>query len=327
MFHQGILLLVGFIILVKGADIFVESACNLAYIFQVPVIIIGIVIIGFGTSLPEFAVNLNAVLNNVHSIGIGAVIGANIFNLLMNVGIVATFKVVHIQPKVLKFELPFLLIATGLLLLVLLNYWLFQGANQLGFAHGIVFLITFTLFVFFVLRAALKQRRSAIQEDVETDEHTLSKSEEFKVGENLLSLLAGIVFIIYGGDLVVERSVVIAEHLGLSNHFIGLTIVGIGTALPELVTSIMAAIKNKQDIIIGNIIGSNVFNLLFVLGFMAVIRGIALTQSMVIDAGFCFFTVILLMGVILIWKKVSRLSGFIFILSYLIYFGYILLQH
>jgi len=325
MVNTVILLLVGFVILVKGADIFVESACNLAYIFQVPMIIIGIVIIGFGTSLPEFAVNLNAVLNNMNSIGIGAVVGSNIFNVLVIIGTVSLFKVVHVQPKMLKIELPFLIIASTLLILFLTKSLIFSGSNELNTIEGCIFLGIFTLFVFFVLRAALKQRRIMIKE-VPKEEHHLSKAEELKVGENALSLIAGIVFIIYGGDLVVEKSAIIAEHLGLSHHFVGLTIVGIGTSLPELVTSIIAAIRNKQDLIVGNIIGSNIFNILFVLGSVSVIRNLVLTPAMILDSVVCLFTVILLTAMIFIRKKIGRIGGIFFILIYLSYFSYILIS-
>jgi len=325
MFHLCVLLLVGFVILVKGADIFVESACNLAYIFQVPVIIIGIVIIGFGTSLPEFAVNLNAVLNNMNSIGIGAVVGSNIFNVLMIIGTVSLFKVIHVQPKMLKIELPFLIIASTLLILFLTKSLIFSGSNELNNIEGYIFLGIFTLFIFFVLRAALKQRRVMIKETPK-EEHHLSKAEELKIGENALSLIAGIVFIIYGGDLVVEKSAIIAEHLGLSHHFVGLTIVGIGTSLPELVTSIIAAIRNKQDLIIGNIIGSNIFNILFVLGSVSVIRNLALTPAMILDSVVCLLTVILLTAMIFIRKKIGRMSGVFFILVYFAYFSYILIS-
>jgi cation:H+ antiporter len=320
-----VLLLVGFIILVKGADIFVESACNLAYIFRVPVIIIGIVIIGFGTSLPEFAVNLNAVLNNINSIGIGAVVGSNIFNILMIIGTVSLFKVVHVQPRMLKIELPFLFIASALLIAFLIKSLIFHGTNELNNVEGYIFLATFVIFVFFVLRAALKQRRASLRE-APVEHHTLSKVEELKVGGNTLSLIAGIVFIIYGGDLVIEKSALIAESLGLSHHFVGLTIVGIGTSLPEYVTSIIAAIRNKQDIIVGNIIGSNIFNILFVLGSVSVIRNLALTPAMIIDSIVCFLTVILLTVMVCWRKQIGRVSGIVFIAFYLAYFSYILIS-
>lgn len=326
MFHLCVLLFVGFVILVKGADIFVESACNLAYIFQVPVIIIGIVIIGFGTSLPEFAVNLNAVLNNINSIGIGAVVGSNIFNVLMIIGTVSVFKVIHVQPKTLKIELPFLLVASMLLIFFLTKSLIFSGSNELNNIEGYVFLAVFALFVFFILRAALKQRRITMMEETSKEEHHLSKAEELKVGENALSLIAGIVFIIYGGDLVVEKSAIIAEHLGLSHHFIGLTIVGIGTSLPEYVTSIIAAMRNKQDLIVGNIIGSNIFNILFVLGSVSIIRNLTLTPAMIVDSVVCLLTVILLSVMIFIRKKIGRMGGIFFILIYSVYFSYILMN-
>jgi cation:H+ antiporter len=326
MLHLCILLLIGFIILVKGADIFVESACNLAYIFQVPVIIIGIVIIGFGTSLPEFAVNLNAVLNNINSIGIGAVLGSNIFNVLMIIGTVSLFKVVHVQPKMLKIELPFLIIASILLLLFLIKNLIFHGTNELNNIEGYILLTVFVLFVFLVLRIAFKQRQLTLKE-TPVEHHTLSKKEEFKIGENTLSLIAGIVFIIYGGDLVIGKSSVIAEQLGLSHHFVGLTIVGIGTSLPEYVTSIIAAIRNKQDIIVGNIIGSNIFNILFVLGSVCVIRSLTLTSAMIIDSIVCLCSVLLLTIMVYIRKQIGRMGGVLFILSYLVYFSYILMTH
>jgi len=336
MLHLLILLLVGFVILVKGADIFVESSCNIAQIFRVPVVIIGIVIIGFGTSLPELAVNINAIVKNLHALGISAVVGSNIFNLLIIIGTIALFKPVHIKRKMFKFEFPFLLIASVVLVFCMLDHYIFHNGNQLTHLDGAILLTIFVVFLFFIFKLSVSHRKSTQEElsefdlsnkeKLETDGNTLSLKEELRIGDNILSLIAGIVFVIYGSNMVINTSVQAALRFGLSQHLVGLTIVAIGTSLPEYVTSIIAALKNKQDIIIGNIIGSNIFNILFILGIASSIKSLALNNTMAIDAIVCL-SVAVLLAIFSFWKKViTRWTGLLFIGVYAVYFAYVVMN-
>jgi len=323
MLQHIVLLLVGFVILVKGADVFVESACNVAQILRIPLVIIGIVIIGFGTSLPEFAINLNAVLKGQNAIAIGNIIGSNVFNILFIIGAIALFRNIHIKKKMLKFEFPFLIGASALLVFFSLDSLFIATKNTLSRLDGIILLLIFASFLYGVFYVSMKRKH-------DPDEHMhldLSTREELKIGGNLLSVITGIILVIYGGDLVVDQSVIVAQKLGLSQHFIGLTIVAIGSSLPELVTSIIALFKRQQDIIVGNILGSNIFNILCILGMSSVIMPLALTNQMIIDAGVCLGSALLLAFIAYYKKKVTRTSGILFIALYVSYLAYILISH
>jgi cation:H+ antiporter len=320
MFQNIVLLAVGFIILVKGADVFVESACNVAQILRVPVVIIGIIIIGFGTSLPELAVNLNAVFKGDNAIAIGNVIGSNVFNILFIVGTIAIFKTIHIKKKMLRFEFPFLLLASAILLFFCLDCFVLDTQNTLSRFDGIILLCVFVFFLYRVFKTSAARKG---HDDEVLDFH-VTKDEELKVGGNSLSVVTGLILVIYGGNMVVDQSVKIASLLGLSHHFIGLTVVGIGTSLPEYITSIIALLKGKQDIIVGNIIGSNIFNILLILGVSSLVLPLAVTNPMVIDASVCFSSAALV-ALIAFWKgKVTRTTGIILTLIYLSYFAYII---
>ena len=255
------LLLVGFVILVKGADIFVESACSVAYIFRIPLVIIGIVIVGFGTSLPELSVILTAVLKRHDILALSTVLGTNIFNILFLLGTIACFFPIHLKKKMLKVELPYFILSAFLLFLFSILSVFFYKYITLTIVAGFLFLIFFFMFLL-TLWFIYKGRRE--DEDEYHNEKHLTKAQELKVGSNVLSVLVGIVLVVYGGKLVVNMSILMIQHLKTTPSVMGSTILAVGTSLPEYTISVMAAIRRQPDLIIGNIIGSNIFNIFFV---------------------------------------------------------------
>ena len=313
-------LVIGFVFLVKGADIFVEGSSSIAKKFKVPSIIIGLTIVAMGTSLPEAAVSVTASIANKNALAVSNVIGSNIFNLMMVIGVCAIMTPVAVNKATLKRDFPFSVICAILLLVLGLI-----GPMSLGHADGVIFLILFAGFIGLMICSALKASKevnAVASEEIEA-------AEEIKimpVWKSLLFIVIGAVGIVIGGDVVVDSASNIAAKFGMSQTLIGLTIVAVGTSLPELVTSIVAARKNEVDMALGNAIGSNVFNILFVLGVAGAISPMAFLTENVIDI------VILLVFSLIVWlfawtkKEIKRGEGLIMVLLYVLYVVYICMR-
>ena len=311
-------LVIGFVFLVKGADIFVEGSSSIAKKFKVPSIIIGLTIVAMGTSLPEAAVSVTASIANKNALAVSNVIGSNIFNLMMVIGVCAIMTPVAVNKATLKRDFPFSVIC-AILLLVLI------GPMSLGHADGVIFLILFAGFIGLMICSALK----ASKEGNAVASEEIEAAEEIKimpVWKSLLFIVIGAVGIVIGGDVVVDSASNIAAKFGMSQTLIGLTIVAVGTSLPELVTSIVAARKNEVDMALGNAIGSNVFNILFVLGVAGAISPMAFLTENVIDI------VILVVFSLIVWlfawtkKEIKRGEGLIMVLLYVLYVVYICMR-
>lgn len=313
-------LIIGFVFLVKGADIFVEGSSSIAKKFKVPSIIIGLTIVAMGTSLPEAAVSVTASIANKNALAVSNVIGSNIFNLMMVIGVCAIMTPVAVNKATLKRDFPFSVICAILLLVLGLI-----GPMSLGHADGVIFLILFAGFIGLMIRSAMK----ASKEGNAVASEEIEAAEEIKimpVWKSLLFIVIGAVGIIIGGDVVVDSASNIAAKFGMSQTLIGLTIVSVGTSLPELVTSIVAARKNEVDMALGNAIGSNVFNILFVLGIAGAISPMAFLTENVIDI------VILVVFSLIVWlfawtkKEIKRGEGLIMVLLYVLYVVYICMR-
>ena len=313
-------LVIGFVFLVKGADIFVEGSSSIAKKFKVPSIIIGLTIVAMGTSLPEAAVSVTASIANKNALAVSNVIGSNIFNLMMVIGVCAIMTPVAVNKATLKRDFPFSVICAILLLVLGLI-----GPMSLGHADGVIFLILFAGFIGLMIRSAMK----ASKEGNAVASEEIEAAEEIKimpVWKSLLFIVIGAVGIILGGDVVVDSASNIAAKFGMSQTLIGLTIVSVGTSLPELVTSIVAARKNEVDMALGNAIGSNVFNILFVLGIAGAISPMAFLTENVIDI------VILVVFSLIVWlfawtkKEIKRGEGLIMVLLYVLYVVYICMR-
>lgn len=313
-------LVIGFVFLVKGADIFVEGSSSIAKKFKVPSIIIGLTIVAMGTSLPEAAVSVTASIANKNALAVSNVIGSNIFNLMMVIGVCAIMTPVAVNKATLKRDFPFSVICAILLLVLGLI-----GPMSLGHADGVIFLILFAGFIGLMIRSAMKASKegnAVASEEIEAAEEI----QIMPVWKSLLFIVIGAVGIILGGDVVVDSASNIAAKFGMSQTLIGLTIVSVGTSLPELVTSIVAARKNEVDMALGNAIGSNVFNILFVLGIAGAISPMAFLNENVIDI------VILLVFSLIVWlfawtkKEIKRGEGLIMVLLYVLYVVYICMR-
>lgn len=308
-------LLVGFVLLIKGADFFVEGSASIAKRLRVPSLIIGMTIVAMGTSLPECSVSVNASLTGENSLAVSNAVGSNIFNLMVVCGVCALFAPLAINADTLKRDFPFsILCALGLLGL---GYW----GMELGRGDGILFLFVFVLFLLAMIKSAMKARAAGENVEVEGEDAKI-----IPVWKSILFIVLGAAAIAFGGDLVVRSASDIALAFGMSQTLVGLTICAIGTSLPELVTSIVAARKNQVDMALGNVIGSNIFNILFVLGIGASISPIAFITENMIDIA--ILTIMSLVVLIFTWtkKSINRPEGACMVLMYIIYWVYICMR-
>lgn len=302
---QFVLLAVGFLMLVKGADVFVDGAAGIADKFGIPQLVIGLTIVAMGTSAPEAAVSITAALKGNADITIGNIVGSNILNILIILGITSVIVAVSVQKSTVRYEIPFMLVIT--VMLAIFGY----TSGHITFWEGIIFWIAFTIYLAYLFIMAMNNK-----EEVE-------ETKKRPVWMLLLFVVIGIVLVVWGSDVTVDAATMIARAAGLSQRFIGLTIVALGTSLPELVTSVSAARKGKADIAIGNIVGSNIFNILFVVGTTALITPVVFKPEFMID------TMISLAAGILLWlcvfrdRKLGRVGGIIMLLGYVAYFVYL----
>lgn len=313
MFWNILLLIVGFIALIKGADIFVDGASSTAQNFKVPKMLIGLTIVAFGTSAPELAVSMSALASGSSDMVLGNVIGSNILNILLILGIAALIKPIAVKDNTVRKELPLVLLISTLLVVLFLDT-VFAGAsaNQITRSDGIVIILFFSVFLYYLLALA-KQKK----EPKSTEEEP-----KFKLGKSLLFVLIGLAAIIIGSDLVVDNASSIASALGISERIIALTVIAFGTSLPELVTTVVSAKKGEQDLLVGNIIGSNIFNICLVLGIPVVIfGGIAESSFQMLDL------VMLIVSAALLFifsktskQKISRPEGAIMLAVFAIYY-------
>ena len=300
-------LIIGFVLLIKGADLFVDGASSVAGKLKIPSLIIGLTVVSLGTSMPEAAVSVSASLGGNNGISLGNVIGSNIFNLLMVVGISSIILPVVTDRDVLKRDMPInIAITAGLCVM------LFDG--NLSRLDAAILLVLFVAYMFLLVRSALKNRVE------EPAQKTLTWPR------SILFILAGAAAIIGGGQMVVNSAKVIAAALGMGETLIGLTVVALGTSLPELVTSIVAARKGDSGIAMGNVVGSNIFNILFILGLAGVISPMTADAEFFIDTGILIAVSAMMMIFAFTHRKTSRAEGAISVLVYVAYTAYIIMR-
>lgn len=308
-------LLIGFVLLIKGADWFVDGSSSVAKLLKVPSVIIGLTIVSLGTSAPEAAVSITAGFTGNNEIAISNILGSNIFNLMMVVGVCAAIKAFQTDRMIMKRDFP---ISLGLT--VLLGIELMDG--RISRIEGGILLLLMVGYIILMVRSALKERKQ--QSAVDADEE--GEKPPMPAWKSILYIILGLTAVILGGQLVVDNASLIAARFGLSETLIGLTIVAIGTSLPELVTSVVAAGKGESGLALGNVIGSNIFNIIFILGASSALHPIGTGLENIID------TVILLAASALIYvfgltgKKVNRWEGLVCILGYIGYTAYIIIR-
>lgn len=305
-----LLLVVGFILLIKGADIFVDGASSTAQNFNVSKMLIGLTIVAFGTSAPEFAVSMSALASGSTDMVLGNVIGSNILNILLILGVAAVIKPLIIKDNTVKKELPLTLLMSTLLVVLFLDINLGNGfTNQITRADGIVILLFFLIFLYYLITLAKKKKESK------------EEKPQFKLGKSLLFVLLGLCGIVLGSNLVVETASNIATTLGISERIISLTIIAFGTSLPELVTTIVSAKKGEQDLLVGNIIGSNIFNICIVLGIpVTIFGGITPSSFQIIDLIILIGSALLLFIFSETSKKITKIEGYFMLIVFVIYY-------
>ena len=308
-----ILLAGGMFLLIKGADWFVEGASSVAKAMKIPSLVIGLTLVSLGTSMPEFSVSLTSSLKNMNDMSYGNVIGSNIFNVLVVIGISALFTPMLVSRHMQKYDIPILI---GIYLLLMLFSFVITP-NIINLVEAIIlFSLTIIYTVFLILRS-----RNEIKENEEVVE------SKRKWWLNLILIVVGLASIIFGGDLVVENASSLALKLHMSEMLIGLTIVAVGTSLPELVTSMVAAKKGENDIAIGNAIGSCLFNIILILGFCSIFAPTKVELSSLVDVIVMLISVVMIFLFSLKTKEVNRKQGIILIICYAIYLSYIILRN
>ena len=307
---QVLLLVVGFVLLVKGADWFVEGAASIADKFGIPQIVIGLTIVAMGTSAPEAAVSISAAFKGSAEITIGNVVGSNILNVLIILGLTAVICKVPVQKTTVHYEIPMVIGVTVLLAVLGLQN------NVVGRLEGVLLLGCMVVYLLYLLRLA---KRGASYDET-LDEVAASSS----MSRLILLVIVGVAAIVWGSDIAVGAATAIARIFGMSERFIGLTIVALGTSLPELVTSVTAAMKGNSDIAVGNIVGSNLFNIMFVVGITAVITPVVYSSAFFIDSLVAVAAVVLLLLCVFRKKMLTRTHGMIMLAGYVGYFAYLM---
>lgn len=313
MIFNILLLIIGFIILIKSADVFVDSASDIASYFKISKMIIGLTIVAFGTSAPEFAVSVKSMMSGSKDIVLGNVIGSNILNILLILGLSSLFHPLTVKSNTVKKEIPITMLITSLLI-VLMSDKLFQPGlkNTLSRGDGISILLFFLIFIYYLVNQMRNKK--------ETEENETKKNLLISI---ILTVL-GIVGIVLGSNFVVNSSSYLAKAFGVSEKMIALTIVALGTSLPELVTSVIATKKGSYDIAIGNIVGSNIFNIGVVLGIpLSIFGGMSNYTINVIDLLTLFIATTLLFIFAYTNKKINKVEGFFFLLIFVVYYSYV----
>lgn len=314
-----ILLIIGFFFLIKGADLFVDGAASIARKFNIPSMIIGLTIVAMGTSAPEAAVSITSSLSGQNDMSVANVVGSNFFNILLVLGVSSLISKLPVQKNTIKKDTPFLLIVSGLLLVFGINKYISR-------IEGLILLIVFVYFLY----STVKMAKSATNLDSSSDnEIALAESDtttQTPILKTVILSVIGILGIVIGGDMVVDSATSIATLFGMSANLVGLTIVAIGTSLPEFVTSIVAIKKGETEIAIGNVIGSNIFNILLVLGLATFISPITISTLALIDIIFMLCITILLY---LFMKKdysLLKKHGIILVGIYIVYMSYTIIR-
>lgn len=339
-----ILLIIGFFLLIKGADFFVEGSSAVAKRLHVPAVIIGLTIVAFGTSLPEASVSIMASIGGKNNLAISNVLGSNLFNLLFVLGAAAIFRTVKAHKNVIDVQFPISIALTVLLEIALCSHLLFGKRDSIPSVNrffAVILLIVFSLFMYLLISKALKSRKKALsairdskhkaegeelREELQKDNDLSELSENMPIWKILIFIVGGIVAILLGGKMVVENASEIARAFGFSETFIGLTIVAIGTSLPELVTSIIAAKKGESDLALGNVVGSNIFNIGFILGTSALISPLSVSSEAIFDALILIITSVFAYLFVRKNEDINKKEGIILLLAYIGYFVYIVMR-
>ena len=314
MLIQVILLIIGFVVLIKGADVFVDGASSIALNCKLSKMLIGLTIVAFGTSAPEFAVSVKSIVSNNSDMVLGNVIGSNILNILLIVGLCSIIKPIKVKSNTVRKELPIVMLFSTLLFFLIKDDLFVSNVNMVSRNDGFVILLFFAIFIYYLISIM----RNKKDEDGE--------SAKYGIGKSILFTLLGIVCIIMGSNVVVDSASSIATMIGISQKMIALTVVAFGTSLPELVTSIVSTRKGEQEILVGNIVGSNIFNIGIVLGLpVAMFGGIPAIGFNIVDLITMIVAAVLLFAFAYKDHKVGRYEGIFMIIVFVIYYTFVII--
>lgn len=323
-----IFLIIGFFLLIKGADIFVSGASNISKKLGIPSVIVGLTIVSLGTSAPELAVSVISSIEGSNEIAVGNVLGSNLFNTLMVLGVTTIIMALTIKKSDIKRDFSINILVTILLLILTFTTLLGGEDNYISRLDGIILLIGCISYIIYLILSVKVGKTTS--ENIH-EELALESTNEVNIFKSILKLIIGVAGIIIGGQLVVDSATFIATSLGMSEKLVGLTIVAVGTSLPELVTSVVAAVKGEEDIALGNILGSNIFNILLIIGLSSAISPIAVSHNLIFD--FVFLIVVTLIIGIMIFinkseeKRFGKKEGIILVVFYVIYMIYIIIRN
>ena len=305
-----LLLIFGFLLLIKGADMFVDGASSMAHNFKVPKMLIGLTIVAFGTSAPEFAVSIQSLAHHSTDMLLGNVIGSNILNILLILGIAALIHPIRVNENTVQKEIPFCMLVSTVLSILFLDFKLGNGiVNQITREDAIIILLFFSIFLYYLI--ALAKMNKTVNKNIPS----------LKLGTSILFTIIGIIGIIIGSDLVVNNASSMAALFGISERIIALSVIALGTSLPELVTTIVSSKKKEQELLLGNIIGSNIFNICVVLGIPVTIYGTITPSSFSeIDLIMLIGSSILLFVFATTHKTIQRWEGIIMIITFILYY-------
>ena len=313
-----LLIIVGFVLLIKGADFLVDGSSAIAKRFHIPEIVIGLTIVSIGTSLPELLVSINSATKGYSDMSLGNVIGSNIANFLLILGVSAAIRRLKLKRETRYIEVPMCILYTIIFTIVC------NTDNMITRPEAVILLVFFNIFIGYTVAMGIKGEKfdeEPLTKEEEEDEGKTKEEKQSSMIQNILQIVLGIVALKFGGDFIVDNATIIAERLNISEKIISLTIIAIGTSLPELVTSIVAAIKGNSDISVGNIIGSNIFNMTFIIGIASLIKPITYNISYNTDLLILFAATVLLFLFQYIppKKMMSRRNGFMYLICYILY--------
>lgn len=313
---QILLLIIGFVVLIKGADVFVDGASSIALNFKLSKMLIGLTIVAFGTSAPEFAVSVKSILSDNSDMLLGNVIGSNILNILLIVGICALIKPIGVKSNTVKKEIPIVILISSLLFFLIKDNLFDNGiTNLISRNDGFIILLFFTIFIYYLI--------SIVRNKHDNDADEIAK---YGIAKSIIFTVLGIVCIVLGSNVVVDSASSIATMLGVSQKMIALTVVAFGTSLPELVTSIVSTKKGEQEILVGNIVGSNIFNIGIVLGLpVALFGGIPAVGFNMVDLITMLIAALLLFLFSFKDYKIGKLGGIIFLLIFVVYYSFVII--
>lgn len=310
-------LVIGLVILIAGAEALVKGSASLAVRFGIPPLVVGLTIVAMGTSAPELFVNIYSALHGSADIAIGNILGSNIANILLGLGISATFVSLRVKHSTVWKEIPLALLGV-VLVFIMGNDVYFDGGvfNGLTRSDGLVLIGFFIIFFYYIVELARAEPKNG--DEIET----------YSAGKSTLLLVIGIIGLLWGGKVLVENAITLARLAGLSELFIGLTIIAVGTSLPEIITSVIASMRGHNDIAIGNVVGSNIFNVFWILGITSMIRPLAFNAAASIDTIIVTGITLLLFGVMFVGKKheLTRWEGVVFVFLYIMYITYLVLR-